>query len=63
MRISIDLNGFFEDMKLKNKGKFLLVNQILHGHKKFKVIKIAKLIFARFFSFSRVTSVLVKEKT
>ena len=55
MRISIDLNGFFEDMKLKNKGKFLLVNQILHGHKKFKVIKIAKLIFARFFSFSRET--------
>ena len=51
MRISIDLNGFFEIMKLKNKGKFRLVNQILHGHEKFKAIKIAKLNFARLFHF------------
>ena len=51
MRISHDLNGFFEIMKLNNKGKFCLVNQILHGHEKFKAIKIAKLIFARLFHF------------
>ena len=51
MRISIDLNGFFKIMKLKNKGKFRLVNQILHGHKKFKLIRIAKLIFAKSFYF------------
>ena len=33
MSISIDLNGFFEIMKLKNKGKSRLVNQVLHGQK------------------------------
>ena len=43
MRISIDLNGFFEIIKLMNKGNFLLVNQKLHGHKRFKAIEIARL--------------------